>query len=372
MKDKINSIDMNGKLEREEIYNLFKTHSSKTNKEISEKINNFKHNIDFFEFYSNEDIKNLLNIFVLKLPEDNDENFSSFESDIEQYISCISQIILSIKLFLKTYDILAKIVTNAKNHLSTLKYENKLENYNQECLFSYLESLLKISEKNTEIYSSPSTLLNSNVSSCEDTSKNFLFSKYSSGYKLDEFSNGETDSIVYENQPTPRFESESDEEFENQKKKNSKFKKTPENNSPTQKDSVLTLSKYVFVDEPITPQNHELKLCESPVVRPKKKKTSTQERKPRTEKFDNHINKRKISLETDRNNRNNNKNHYRNLLEMINKIYKRGLINSEEKVKLKQLVIKKSKKIEYLYYNIYTNSKNDKKALVTEVKKIVN
>ena len=53
---------------------------------------------------------------------------------------------------------------------------------------------------------------------------------------------------------------------------------------------------------------------------------------------------------------------------MIYKIYKKGLINSEEKIKLKKLVIEKSKNIEYLYYNIYLNSKNDKDTLITEVK----
>ena len=68
----------------------------------------------------------------------------------------------------------------------------------------------------------------------------------------------------------------------------------------------------------------------------------------------------------------NDKNYYMDLLEMINKIYKNGLINSEEKIKLKQLVIEKSKKIEYLYYNIYKNAKNDKNTLITEVKKILN
>ena len=53
-------------------------------------------------------------------------------------------------------------------------------------------------------------------------------------------------------------------------------------------------------------------------------------------------------------------------------MYKTGLINSEEKIKLKQLVIKKSKKIEYLYYNIYSNSKNNKNTLANEIKKLVN
>ena len=63
MKEKINSINMNEKLNYEEIYNLYKTYSSKTNKEIYEKIHFFKYNSDFFEFYTNKDIKNLLNIF---------------------------------------------------------------------------------------------------------------------------------------------------------------------------------------------------------------------------------------------------------------------------------------------------------------------
>ena len=57
---------------------------------------------------------------------------------------------------------------------------------------------------------------------------------------------------------------------------------------------------------------------------------------------------------------------------MINDIYKKTLINSEEKVKLKQLVIEKSKKVEYLYYNVYKNLKSDKNMVLTELKKILN
>ena len=185
MKDKINFIDMNGKLNHEELYNLFKTYSFKRNKEISEKINNFKNNMDFFKFYSNKDIKNLLNIFKFKLSENNDELFSSFKSDIEQYIFCISQIILSIKLFLKIHDILTKIVINAKNHLTKLKYENKLENYNQDYLFLYLESLLKISKKYLKFNNlNDSTLLSDNISLFENIPNNTLFSKYSNEYRL--------------------------------------------------------------------------------------------------------------------------------------------------------------------------------------------
>ena len=90
MKDKINAIDMKEKLDYEEIYNLFKTDSSKANKEISKRIHIFKNNIDLFGYYANKEIKNLLNIFKLKLSENNDKRYLSFNSDIEQYILYIS------------------------------------------------------------------------------------------------------------------------------------------------------------------------------------------------------------------------------------------------------------------------------------------
>ena len=371
MKDKINSIDMKGKLDPEEVYNLFKTFSSKINDKISEKIYNFEHTIDFFGFYSNKDIKNLFSIFELKQNENTDEYFSSFKTDIDQYISCISHIILSIKLFLKIHDILTKIVINAKNYLSRLKHENKLENYNQDFLFLCLESLFKIPETNQKSNNSrASTVLSSNISSCKDTPKNSLFSKYSNDYKIEVFSNGEIESIIYDNEQTPRFESESDEELENQEKKNSNLKNSIENNSLIKQESVLTLSKYVFVEESLTPQNFESKLIESPIIKSKKRNFSTQ-KNSQTANFDKHTITSILFNENEIiNKNNNNKNHYMNLLEMISEMYKTGLINSEEKVKLKKLVIKKSKKIEYLYYNIYLNTKNNKNKLVNEVKKI--
>ena len=354
MKDKVNSIDMNGKLDHEKIYNLFRTYSSKTNNQISEKIDVFKQNIDFFRFYSNKDIKNLFYIFELKFPENDDEYFSSFKTDIEQYIYCISQIILSIKLFLKIQNILKKIVINAENHLSTLKFKNKLENYNQVDLFLYLESLLKISEKDPKFNSNVSTILINDIPTFEDTPKNSLSLIFSNENKINSFSKIQIEPIIHENPLTPRFESESGEEnFENQEAKN--LESSIENNPPVNKESLLTLSKYVFVEKPFTPHNLESNLI-----------------MPQSENIDKIKKKRYIFSGNDMIIKNFKKNHYRNLLVMINKIYKKGIINSEEKLKLKQLIIEKSKKIEYFYYNIYKKSKNDKNKLITEVKKIVN
>ena len=188
---------------------------------------------------------------------------------------------------------------------------------------------------------------------------------------MDCFSNNEIESTIYDNTPTPKYGLELDEEMENQEKKNSSLENSTENNTPFQKDSVLTLSNYVFAETPITSQNIESKLTEQPKIK-SKNKTSNKRRKPQSESVDKIKNKIKKFYETDFMNKNNNKNHYRNLLEMISKLYKMGLINSEEKIRLKQLVIEKSKKIEYFYYNVYINSKNDKNTLVTGVKNIIN
>ena len=63
---------------------------------------------------------------------------------------------------------------------------------------------------------------------------------------------------------------------------------------------------------------------------------------------------------------------YENLLEMINDVYKKGIINSEEKIILKQLIIAKSKKLENLYYNIYKNKFIDCNVLRLEISKLFN
>ena len=368
MKDKINSIDMNGKLYHEEIYNLFKTHSSKANKTISEKIDNFKYNMDFFEYYSNKDIKNLLNIFNLKVSENINESFSAFKSEIEQYISCISQIILTIKLFLKAQDIFKKTFINAKNHLSKLKFENKLENYNENYLLSYLASFFK-SKKSHKIYPKSSTILSKNVSSIEFNPKKFSVEKINKEHKIGGSSKGEKESTIYDNSSTAKFESESDEEFENLKRKNSNFENPSENISYKKNDSVFTLSKFFFAEEPSTPKKFESKFSKPHII---KTKTKNFTKITQTENANILKNNGYVFSETDFIIKNDEKkNHCRNLLEMINTIYKKGMINSEEKLKLKQLVIEKSKKIEYLYDNIYINIKADKNRLISEVKKII-
>ena len=61
-----------------------------------------------------------------------------------------------------------------------------------------------------------------------------------------------------------------------------------------------------------------------------------------------------------------------NLLEMIKYIYRKGIINSEEKIKLKKLVIARSKKLENFYYNTYKSKEFDENNLKSKITILLN
>lgn len=48
----------------------------------------------------------------------------------------------------------------------------------------------------------------------------------------------------------------------------------------------------------------------------------------------------------------------KDLLVYVNDIFRKEIINCEEKLKLKQLIISKSEKLESIYQNYYENNKN--------------
>ena len=65
---------------------------------------------------------------------------------------------------------------------------------------------------------------------------------------------------------------------------------------------------------------------------------------------------------------------YSELLEVVNYLYKNCQINAEERVKIKQLIISKSKKIEDIYLSYINNNKNirdDIKKFAMELKEII-
>ena len=338
MEEILKALDTKEGMKTKEIYGLLKTNSKKINSEISKKIKSFNKIGDFFGHYSSQThLLELLKIAEFNSTKNYDEIFSSFDSNIEKYISCFTQVILSIKLILKTQEILNKILLSSKHYLLKLKIEKQIENLSQENFFFYVENLLDSSGiKSSRSYSNDSTALSLN--SFDPLNYNLLNQKkITDNQNLKSFSSADiakTLNIYYEEPCTPTFGLQSDNFIENITKENCE-------NIHIRKDPLLTLS------------GEQIMSLREKMIFFNDKKNSFSEK---NFVYNNIPNEKK----------------YENLLEMINSLYKKGMINSEEKVRLKQLVIAKSKKLENLYYNIYKNKIVDQNALRIEITKLMN
>ena len=339
MEEVLNVLDITGEMKIDEVYSLLKTNSKKINSEISKKIKSFKKIDDFLNHYSNKtSLFELLNKVEFNSSKNYDELFSSFDSNVEKYISCFTQIIISIKLILETQEILKKIFLTSKQYLSKLKIEQQIENISEENLIFFIKNLLNISR--TE---SPRNYLDSTsilrFESSDSKSSNSLYSQNFINDQILKPSSsiviGKTLKLLYEEPCSTSFDLNPDSSIKNIENQNYQ-------NINIKKESSLILSgeqninsvnddKDIIMDE----RNDYI---ENKIV------------------YNNSMNAKK----------------YENLLEMINNIYKKCIINSEEKIGLKQLVIAKSKKIESLYYNNYRNKFIDENALRSEITKLLN
>ena len=337
MKEILKTLGVKRKMKTKEIYSLLKTNSRKINSEISKIIKSFSKIDDFFNYYSNQtSLFELLNKLEFNASKNYDEIFSSFDSNIEQYIFCVTQIIISIKLILRAQKILNKIFLSSKQCLSKLKIEQQIENISQKKLFSFIGNLLDNPRaKTSKNYSSSFSKIK--FESSDSINNNLLYHQnFNTRQSLKPFSNidiEKTLKIIYEEPCTPKFGSNLDQTYENAEKVNCQ-------NIHVKKDSSLTLSG-----------EHAIKSLDN--------KTIVKDIK------NDYISKKIV-------NNNMNEKKYEKLLEMINNIYKKCIINSEEKIKLKQLVIAKSKKLENLYYNICKNKFKDENFLRTEITKFIN
>ena len=330
-------IEINGEMKTKEIFNLIKTNSQKINFEIIKKIEAFSKIDDLFNYYSN---KTCLLEFLNKVECNNDERFSSFDSSIDQYISCFTQIFIFIKLIFKIQEILNKVFLSSKQYLSKLKIEKQIENISQENLFFFIENFLHFSENKTpKSFSNSSSILS--FSSCDSINNNLLYHQnFLDTQSLKKFSSVDIEKtlkILYEEPCTPAFGSKTNKNFENQKKE----RKESSQNICLRKSSSLTLSG-----------EKEINTFKDNKIIVKNKRNSSIPQKV----LYNNTNEKK----------------YENLLKMINNIYRKGIINSEEKIRLKKLVIAKSKKLEKLYYNSYKTKFIGQNVLRSEITKLLN
>ena len=320
MLDIIKCIDINGNINTSDLFSLLKTKSQKSNDEIFSKLQNFSNFSDFSNYYLNKDYsKNFkcLNKLILNFS-NYDDMTSSFETTTEQYISYLIQTILSLNLLLKTQEILNEILISYKNKLNSLKTKNQIENSNQENLFNLIDIFSNISHTHFRCNSSTSTAA-SNTSLLDLIPHSSSFRNHLSEKEVEKFVD---DLEIYDK--TPRFKLSLNTIVEEQ------IENLNENNKINVPDSSLTLSQYVFVDE----QNNN------------------------------------INFENEEKQKEENKNKFKNLLQMVKSLYKKALISTEEKIKFKKMIIGKSVIVEK-FYDIYQNPNTSKEKLNQEIKKLM-
>ena len=364
MIDFIKSVDFSEEMKINDLFNFFKSNSSKINTEIYSKIQKFNKISDFFQYYTNFETRDFLNL-LYKIDslsfEINDEiNSSSFNSNIEQYLSCLSRIFLSMKLLQKTKETMNKLFLFYKKIIYELKIEKKIENFNYEDSFSNIDCLTDISHFKLFVnMSRESTYKGSSL----DSPMNFIVS--------DKFMNEEVSDNKDYDGPTPKFNNLTGYHFKEnvEIKKEETFEKfMPKGNS------IFTLPDIEFIEKKNENLNEEkiLKKCESRNfnIKLNKKKSlsvtdiiqinirNNSENKLKTLNKNNEIKKKS-------------ENKLANLLEMINILYRKCLINAEDKIKLKKLIMAKPEKLYDLYNNYYLNTHYDEKILIYKIRKII-
>lgn len=367
MIESIKSMNFNANIKKDELYNILKSNSRKINDEINQKIDSFSTIQDFLNYYSNNESKQLLNLINnnnLFQVNNNDNFLSSLESDVEKYISSLIQIIFAIKLVLKIQNSLNKILYPSKKFLETLKMKKQLESKYHKNIFINLKSILKFPSQKKRFHES-SSIITTSIHSFRSQNN----------FKITSF-NKFLSNNIFINPPeqTPKFKDidETIKEDVINKKKIQKKIMSFRSNSSKSLDSEISFKDMSFNNNNnllCRKKNPNFSVSDNTLINVNKSFTGVK------------FNKNQINQIKERNypKRINscflkecNTIELESLLEMIKTLYKKGLINSEEKIKLKRLVIKKSEKIINFYYDVYQKANLfDNQKLLNEIKKTI-
>ena len=354
----INELDLSKNNDTLDLYPLYKTASKETNQKISSILKEYSDSSEFFKRYTQKDIPNILKI-LLNLEKQYKEIQSSisknFETNLDEYISNISKIILLLNLLYKNHTLISKTMSSLQTFLTKISNENiplqKFINHIRSFKYKHIQFMEQRNNK---------TMINfRNVSRKTTKDTTIKSNKNSSSSQLIKMQE-ESD------KQTPKFTVD--------EKNNKECYIKKETN-----DSILTLSNMVFSNNINTNNSHNINTQENvPVVRRhKRNKTS----------FLGTENQKEFLLPKIRNDKrrcsqlscptfdvSDKIQMYSELLEVVNYLYKNCQINAEERVKIKQLIISKSKKIEDIYLSYINNNKNirdDIKKFAMELKEII-
>ena len=377
--DSIKYIDNFGDFKLDKIYYLYNTSSSEINLEILSQFKKFESSPNFFFYYTENDIKNLLKL-INKLDENltsifNDNSYK-FSTNTDKYISQISKIILIFTLIQKIQEISSKFLLKSKQYLNEISNNYKIENIYQDKLFSLINNLennftsdISLSTNN---YSKSSTPINS-------SSSLNLFS-ISSSKKQIEISNDEIQNEFFNEKKLSVVDEEILSDVQTpgfiDKISNKDNVNTPSNISHNTdlNDDEFNLSfrnmNFILNSNPNILSNFPIGI----------------KSKQRTEKF-HRKNALSFSIDKIKNFRSASTKSeilnikplnedaeikmYRDFLLLVKKLYKSCLITADEKIEIKKLIISKSKKIIDFYIKEYENIKNDNLKSANAIKKLL-
>ena len=343
-----------------ELFDLYSVASEEINTEIKKKLLCFQSSHKFFEHYTKKNINQLLSSlseFSSNIYELFDINQNISDTKTDKYISTLSKIYLALNLIHKINEISANILDLTKNCYSKLIFENKNQIINSKSINDYINELIDIYSNKNYILPTPKFLNNSPHISGKTSpfnnnfnEENINFSTYFETKKKSQiFSNSKEFGLASTLNENPEIETENKNQITNPEEVKFKYGENFSRLSLKEMQFVIEEQNCVDEENDIRKSNSTLNARVGMLYDSKAKK-----------------NRRKTTIE----NINPNKEMCVRLLEVIIGLYKNCLINSEEKLKLKQLIISKSKKIEQIYVDYFILCKYGKDKFIKELKKL--
>ncbi len=361
MFDFANSLELSEELKINDIYELFKTNSSEFNKMFLSNIQKYSNTQklishylknDIYRIYSSfNDIQSNLNRIIYG------ENHEIFYSEIETYILGSSKIILFLSLIQKTNQVLMNLLNSTKLYISDFYKNNNKESCMKSKIDLFINELINSSSHFQRSYSRRST---------NDITNSSIYVNLENKNNQEFLSTNKKDIIL--RSLTPKFKNE---EENNITQKNGHNSNANDDNSKKSMDSSLTLQKLNFVqnDEGDNLKNNikcsgdsSSSLDDKPKgFFHKKNKSQSIKFKKKDSLFKK---KRKYSSNSmdDNSVQNGRIKILAEILDIINIMFKKGKINSEQKINIKQIIISHPKII-FDKYNkdlANINDNNDK------------
>lgn len=419
MSDHYKEFDFHGEMNKNIDYFLLDSTSSEKNEIIKSKIEKYKTVSEFFEHYSNNNIISLFDSFnrLDKIYSNiYFNNNNNIKSKIDKYISDLSNIILLYNLISKNQQIIKKALTNSESYLKNFYSENHINKDCQKKLDDYFDNLINLKKRKKK--KRLSFLTHENIFKKNKRHKTVKARKpniFNLNKKLDEksininyklinisptnhLSHIKHNSIDEEksNLRTPKFPSKNEDPNNNsqtivkenesnkvpiikQESINSFFtlaSKAANINSDENRIKKIKKDKKVKInDQKVTNFNlqniqndSEAKLVYTKSNFSENKKSQDNSEEFEKKEYYTKKNPKKQTFSSVNLKTTMEKNMLKDFLGFINNIYKSGSINTEEKIKLKQLIISKSEKIENIYNNYYHHNKNE---FINEIKKLI-